>query len=1095
MTRSGLTERDAVTGALENVSKREREFDLRDIQPDGLDDILQKSEAKKTVPKQRYYQRVNQEPEQPPPQQAENRQEPRYEPQPLRTGRNRKRRKRYKAPGQPQTPDIKEQPKKSIIHVAVQENGSKSRDLRTEPPPTEKPSILKYRQSEQLENVHPYNGEEIPHSETPLATTDKTGKFQFSKDSKLAIAKGMGRKKKKRGKKPRGGEYQSQSAPENARPPTPLETKNAGTPKPDTAQSEIRDTAFETASSINQNAPPQSAPNITANTHTPGADGKLRFNKESKLQITPIRAAPRKSRKKKLPKAEHAARYEPHDIALVTKQPEQAAVPDDTIPEKPLTVMAELPERPLQADVSVEAVPERAHTLTVTEKSRLREKPAKLNVSDDNAGTGKTPKPEASDSAKKPKGDSKLRFSDKETPASDAARPDKALERLKDRADKYNTKLEKARDKLPSKVRASTERIFDEAQGKPKTKIQFEKEILPPGTKPAPPAPIAAATKGADGITRIGARKLHQKIFEVEEENVGTKAGHRAEQAAESLYRGGKRVTRSAFRYLRNKPYRTVEKLEKQAVQANVKYSYRRALNENPQLRSNVFSRFMQKRKIKQEYAKAAREAKRAGTAIKKTGDVTAKAAKAVASVIKRHPVTATVIVIILLLVFFSASLFASFGGMAGAGLPAVLSSSYLAENVEIDASELSYTEWETDLLFEINNIKTDYPGYDEYRYQTGDIGHNPYELMAFLTAVYQDFKYEDIEAVLRQIFDEQYGLSVVESVETRYTEGEDGEMIPYDWNVLTVSLTQRSFTDVITPRMNTEQAGIYALLMQTKGNRQYTDSPFDFNWLPNVTSYYGYRVHPITGAKDYHKGIDIAVPVGTDIHAGHDGTVTFAGNSAGYGNVVVVEDDNGVVTKYAHCDSLLVSEGQRVNRGDIIAKSGNTGDSTGPHLHMEVLKDGNYLNPLYFCATNDTGVSSPVYGYAGAPMGDGSYAALIEEAERHLGKSYVFGANGPDTFDCSSFVCWTLNQSGAASIGRTSAQGLYNLSNPVPPDEAQPGDLVFFHSTYSTANTVTHVGIYVGGGRIIHAGSPVQYASINTSYWQSHFYAFGRIN
>ncbi len=97
----------------------------------------------------------------------------------------------------------------------------------------------------------------------------------------------------------------------------------------------------------------------------------------------------------------------------------------------------------------------------------------------------------------------------------------------------------------------------------------------------------------------------------------------------------------------------------------------------------------------------------------------------------------------------------------------------------------------------------------------------------------------------------------------------------------------------------------------------------------------------------------------------------------------------------------------------------------------------------------------------------DGStFAALIEEAEKYVGMPYRWGGSTPATsFDCSGFVCYTLNESGAASVGRTTAQGLFNLSTPVALDEAEPGDLLFFHSTYSSVNPVTHVAIYLGGG------------------------------
>jgi cell wall-associated NlpC family hydrolase len=126
--------------------------------------------------------------------------------------------------------------------------------------------------------------------------------------------------------------------------------------------------------------------------------------------------------------------------------------------------------------------------------------------------------------------------------------------------------------------------------------------------------------------------------------------------------------------------------------------------------------------------------------------------------------------------------------------------------------------------------------------------------------------------------------------------------------------------------------------------------------------------------------------------------------------------------------------------------------------------------------------------------MTDERFAAIMEEAKKHLGKPYVFGASGPSSFDCSGFVCYVLNHSGVKNVGRTTAQGLYNLCTPVSEDNAKPGDLIFFKGTYSTSATVTHVGIYIGNGMMINAGDPVKYADITTSYWQQHFYAFARI-
>lgn len=123
----------------------------------------------------------------------------------------------------------------------------------------------------------------------------------------------------------------------------------------------------------------------------------------------------------------------------------------------------------------------------------------------------------------------------------------------------------------------------------------------------------------------------------------------------------------------------------------------------------------------------------------------------------------------------------------------------------------------------------------------------------------------------------------------------------------------------------------------------------------------------------------------------------------------------------------------------------------------------------------------------------DETFVALITEAEKYIGYPYVWGGSNPNTsFDCSGFVSWVLTQSGVCNTGRLGAQGLYNISTPVSSANARPGDLIFFVGTYDTPG-VSHVGIYVGGGKMLHCGDPIQYADINTSYWQSHFYAFGR--
>ncbi len=123
----------------------------------------------------------------------------------------------------------------------------------------------------------------------------------------------------------------------------------------------------------------------------------------------------------------------------------------------------------------------------------------------------------------------------------------------------------------------------------------------------------------------------------------------------------------------------------------------------------------------------------------------------------------------------------------------------------------------------------------------------------------------------------------------------------------------------------------------------------------------------------------------------------------------------------------------------------------------------------------------------------DAEFAAMIKEAEKYLGYPYVWGGSSPSTsFDCSGFVSWVINHSGW-NVGRLSAQGLCNICTPVSRSNARPGDLVFFVGTYDTPG-VSHVGIYVGNNRMIHCGDPITYTNINTQYWQSHFYTYGRL-
>ena len=674
-------------------------------------------------------------------------------------------------------------------------------------------------------------------------------------------------------------------------------------------------------------------------------------------------------------------------------------------------------------------------------------------------------------------------------------RKDKEVIEAEARVEEAKRKLEKAKSKVPSKRRVKLEKEYDAKTGKVRRRLKFEKELMPEGA-PLTPFPLRAA----EGINRSARTALwmagHQKIRETERQNVGVEAAHKGELIAEQAAGG---VLRWNRRRLREKPYRAVRQAERALQKEEINLEWRRNLQEHPELkRKRALAKWAQKQKIKRKYAAAAREAKKAEqhtqNVLNASGQIIRSVAQQVAA---RKSLLATVALLGLIVVMFSAGLTSCMAMVSGIQ-SSYISVSYMADEDDICESDLYYSEMETDLQIDINETETNHPGYDEYRYNIGEIGHNPYELLSYLSTKYNAFKFRRIRSNIADLFWKHYTLTRTVIVETRY----DSDDEPYDWRVLQTTLSVRPLANVIAEGLeNDEERTRYGLYMQTYGNRQAFGNPFDFAWLGRVSSPYGYRIHPITGVKNLHRGVDIAVAEGTVIKAVQDGRVVSAGENGGYGLCVVIQDNKGYLSRYAHCSSLSVHAGQRVKRGDAIAAVGSTGNSTGPHLHLEVMLDGEYLNPYFFVETGDDGNGATpggggvvIPGYPGEPPTDATFARILEEAEKYLGYPYVWGGSSPSTsFDCSGFVSWVINHSGW-NVGRLGAQGLYNICTPVSRAEAKPGDLIFFTGTYSTPLPVTHVGIYVGNQKMIHCGNPIQYASINTNYWNRHFYAFGRL-
>ena len=691
------------------------------------------------------------------------------------------------------------------------------------------------------------------------------------------------------------------------------------------------------------------------------------------------------------------------------------------------------------------------------------------------------------------------------------------LKKKQKQAQKAAEQVKKARGKLPKKREYTLQRVFDEETGKGKyVVVPLDKE------KPFKQESLSKTTMRR--MQTESRNFVHGKIAENEKENSAVEGAHKTEQKGEELIGFVKRHYKGKEARQRAK----IAKLEKKQFQKEVNFQYQKFLEENPQMQKKALQKRLQKQRIKREYMKARQKGaatKAAQEAVSKTANTATAIAKKLQEIASKNAgvlITVGIMAVLLIMIMTSVS---SCGAMFADTQSTVLAASYLSEPAEIDATDLQFTRLELDLQNEIDNIETDYPGYDEYSYNLGEIGHNPFTLIGYLSAVHTEFTASEVESKVQALFDEMYTLTLTPDTETRTRtvtktgtrtvtdpvtgeeteeEYEYEEEEEYEVSILRVVLTVKPLETIVAGKMDAEQTEIYAMYAETGGFLQQFASPLDLYWYNYISSYYGYRKNPNTGNEELHRGVDIAVPTGTTVYAAHDGTVTTAAYDSYYGNYVVIEKD-GYTTKYAHMDSLSVSAGQSITKGTVIGTTGNTGSSTGSHLHIECLYNGEYYNPLfYFDVGKGTLYGESPGGGGGAPgnaippdsYDDATVQALMEEAAKYLGYPYVWGGSSPSTsFDCSGFVCWVFTNSGVHNLPRTTAQGIYDQCTPVSASEAKAGDIIFFTGTYNSAGAVSHVGIYCGNGVMIHCGDPIKYASINTPYWQSHFYSFGRLN
>ena len=422
---------------------------------------------------------------------------------------------------------------------------------------------------------------------------------------------------------------------------------------------------------------------------------------------------------------------------------------------------------------------------------------------------------------------SRLQFTDEER-----ATPE--LERYIRKSDKAADRLDAAKAAIPKEKKLVRERTFDEATGKGKTRLHFEEQEKPIGRNKPHNNPLSRPAQEA-GIF------VHNKIHSVEKDNSGVEGAHKSEELAERGAKYGARKVKEGYHSHKLKPYRAAAKAEKAAEKANVNYLYHKTLHENPQLTSNPLSRFMQKQQIKRQYAKAAKTggaatAKKAAENTRKAAKKTAEETKKAVAFVGRHPAGVGIAVAALLLFIMVSAGLSSCGAMFSGMMNGVLGTSYTSEDSDLVATENNYAAKETELQQRIDNIERDNPGYDEYRYDLDNIGHNPHELASYLTALLQSYTPQSAQAELNRVFDKQYTLTLTEEIEVRYrTEtrtdtwtDEDGSShsdtytveVPYNYYILNVKLTNRPINSFVSELLTAEQLEMYQVYLETSGNK-----------------------------------------------------------------------------------------------------------------------------------------------------------------------------------------------------------------------------------------------------------------------------------
>lgn len=577
---------------------------------------------------------------------------------------------------------------------------------------------------------------------------------------------------------------------------------------------------------------------------------------------------------------------------------------------------------------------------------------------------------------------------------------------------------------------------------------------------------------------------------EEEEQDVATETVQFAEQSTKIAIRGlryaqlrGQRADIKANRrgyYLEE----TGEKL-KYDMSDNMGKAEMEGAGKKAEEKKRALNRFFQRKRYKDAY-RAARTGKTAGNAggaatVAGAENITVKVKIALKEIVKRNQVVFIGAGIFLLLFLIIAVSLGSCSASIQGGGSVIEITTYPGTDEEIYAAENHYASLENALNQQINAMETTHPNYDEYQYNVGEIAHNPYHLISYLTAKYGDWKYENIKDELQELFETQYQLNTESKTET--------------------------VTETKTVRVGESLGNVV-----TSGYCSCSICCGQWAGGPTASGVYPTSNHTI--AVDASNPF---VPMGTKIVMnGVEYAVEDTGAFARYGvQFDVYYDNHSAASAHGHKTwEAFIADSNGSNEVTVTNTStkkilyvtlGNTGfDAVArANLNEEQLILYNALNTtcgnrnyLWDVGSISTGSGSDGMSYEIPPeaLQDEAFARMIQEAEKYLGVPYVWGGYSPSGFDCSGFVSYVINHCGNGwNLGRQTAEGLRNSCTFVSPGEAKPGDLIFFQGTYSTPGA-SHVGIYVGNNMMIHCGDPIHYSNINTAYWQQHFMCFGRL-